>query len=83
MYHVYAISNAKHKVIYIGQTHDIKNRLNEHNSASFEGTFTSRFKGTWALIYSEGCPSRNAALKREKQLKSYRGREAIKKFIPG
>lgn len=80
MYIIYAIYNKHHKKIYIGQTMDLSRRLREHNEHTFRG-FTSRFDGSWQLIYQESVTERGEALKREKQLKSYRGREFVKKHI--
>lgn len=81
MYTVYAIYNRKNQKIYIGQTVDLEVRLEQHNHKTFKG-YTSRFDGLWDLIYSEEAYSRDEALKREKQLKSFRGREFIKQRIP-
>ena len=81
MFFVYAIYNQVAKKFYIGQSHDIKKRLEEHNSHSFKG-YTSRFEGEWKLIYEESVDTRSEALVREKQLKSYRGRESLRKYIP-
>ncbi len=81
MYFVYAIYNKLVNKIYIGQTRDIGERLKMHNQKLIPG-YTSRFSGTWVIIYSESVQNRNEALKREKQLKSYRGRQFIKTFIP-
>lgn len=81
MFTVYAVYNSKHNKIYIGQTIDIIERIKLHNDHSFKLSYTSRFDGEWKLIYSEEIVSRNQALIREKQLKSYRGREFIKKQI--
>ena len=78
---VYAIYNKKHGKVYIGQTADIKERLRLHNGKAFAG-YTAKFDGEWRLIYQEEVPDRRAALLREKQLKSFRGREFIKQFIP-
>lgn len=80
-YFVYAIYNQNHNKFYIGQTFDIEKRLLEHNKKTLKG-YTSKFDGEWVLIYKEESPSRQEALKREKQLKSFRGREFIKKHIP-
>ncbi len=79
---VYALYNKKHDRIYIGQTKDLKQRLELHKSKSFTTSYTARFDGEWDLIYTEHVSDRKEALKREKQLKSYRGREFIKKYIP-
>lgn len=80
MYVVYAIYNRLVDKVYIGQTSDIDKRIKEHNLHTFAG-FTSRFEGKWELIFKESIATRSEALKREKQLKSYRGREFIKTHI--
>jgi len=39
---------------YIGQTHDLEQRLKQHNEHSFSGsTATKRLKGPWNLVYFE------------------------------
>ena len=81
MYRVYAIYNKFANKIYIGQTKDLGERIILHNDKVFKG-FTSRFPGEWKLIYKESVATRQEALKREKQLKSFRGREFIKSHIP-
>ncbi len=78
MSYVYALFNRRHIKIYIGQTEDLEQRIKFHNSKEFKNSFTSRFDGGWILIYKEEAETRQGALKREKQLKSYRGREFIK-----
>jgi putative endonuclease len=79
---VYAIYNKKHNKIYIGQTVDLNNRLLEHNDPNSEKhKYTKTFDGKWKLIYKEELKSRINALQREKQLKSYQGRQFIKKLI--
>ena len=83
MFYVYAIYNVKHQKIYVGQTGDLEERLRAHNDKTFKNSYTASFDGSWELIYKEDCKDRQSALKREKQLKSYRGREFIKQHIPG
>jgi putative endonuclease len=56
-------------------------RIEEHNEKTFKG-FTSRFMGSWEIIYQEIHEVRANALIREKQLKSYQGRQFIKTHIP-
>jgi len=82
MYSVYAIHNKKCDKIYIGQCRDLDLRLDLHKNKIFTNSYTARFDGDWALIYDEKVDSRQEALRREKQLKSYRGREFIKRYIP-
>ena len=78
---VYALYNEKHGKIYIGQCSNLKTRLNLHEDKTFPKSYTARFDGSWILIYKEEVQDRKTALLREKQLKSYRGREFIKQFI--
>lgn len=82
MFYVYALYNPIAEKIYIGQTSDIDKRLKSHNS-KFGNHFTAKFEGEWILIYKESLPTRSEALKREKQLKSSRGRAYITQYIPG
>jgi len=83
MFNVYAIKNDVSGKIYIGQTSDLEKRLKRHNGVLKNKTksFTSKNKGGWKLIYKEELNSRGEALIREKQLKSYRGREFIKSLL--
>ncbi len=81
MFYIYALYNKKHAKIYIGQTDNLGLRIKLHNSKEFKKSYTSRFDGEWILLYKEELKTRSDALKREKQLKSYRGREFIKNLI--
>jgi putative endonuclease len=81
MYLVYAIYNADNNKFYIGQTKDLSSRLMLHNSHTFKHCYTTKFAGKWDLVYKEEMYTRQEALKREKQLKSYQGRQFIKSII--
>ncbi len=83
MFTVYAIKSASSGKIYIGQTIDINLRLEQHNSDGVKhlGRYTRQNKGPWKLIHTESFLSRSEALKREKQLKSFRGREFVKNLV--
>lgn len=82
MFSVYALYNKKNNKIYIGQTENLEERLKLHNGKLFRGSYTARFDGEWDLIYKEDAVDRKQALVREKQLKSFKGREFIKRYIP-
>ncbi|MDO8569538.1 MAG: GIY-YIG nuclease family protein [bacterium] len=81
MYYVYVIYNRIFNKIYIGQTQDLDLRMSNHNNKIFKNSYTSRFDGIWELVYKEVCTGREKALKREKQLKSFRGREFVRSKI--
>ncbi|MFA7253150.1 MAG: GIY-YIG nuclease family protein [Patescibacteria group bacterium] len=78
---IYAIYNKSYEKFYIGQTEDLEERMAAHNDHRFPNCYTARFDGEWQLIYKEEVAARKEALIREKQLKSFRGREFIKSMI--
>ncbi len=81
MYKVYIIVNPEGKT-YIGQTNNLERRLKEHNNPDYRGTlYTKRIKGPWKLLYFEGYSTRGEAMKREKELKSGKGRKWIKEVL--
>ncbi len=80
MFYVYALHNKVNDKIYIGQTGNLDKRLTEHNN-KFENHFTAKLDGEWVLIYKEILKSRSESIVREKQLKSFKGREFIKNLI--
>ncbi|MBI4039144.1 GIY-YIG nuclease family protein [Candidatus Daviesbacteria bacterium] len=81
MFYVYSIYNKKHCKIYIGQTDNLDQRIKLHNDKEFRNSYTAKFDGEWVFLYKEECETRQAALIRERQLKSYRGRQFIKNLI--
>lgn len=85
MFQVYVIRNEQNGKIYIGQTINLTKRLKRHNGQlpSKRQSYTYRNKGNWELIYKEEFQTRSEAMKREKELKTYKGREFIKKYVQG
>lgn len=78
---VYVLLNPEDK-IYIGQTQDLSKRLSEHNDPACHNTHhTKRYHGPWKLIHSESFSTRSEAMKREKALKSSRGRNWIREVL--
>lgn len=80
-WYIYALYNKETNKIYIGETSNVQRRVSEHNK-KLGNHYTAKIKGDWKLIYKEEAEDRTNALIREKQLKSYRGRQFIKQFIP-
>ena len=66
--------------IYIGHSSDIQRRITEHNTG--ESRYAKRY-APWELVYSEEFPTRAEAMKREKELKSQKGREFIWNLLNG
>ena len=82
MFYVYVIRSESSNKIYIGQTRDLDNRVDQHNDPNNDfSKFTKQNKGPWSLVYKEEFATRKEALIREKYLKSSRGRHYLKKFL--
>jgi putative endonuclease len=78
MFYVYAISSGVKNYIYVGMTTNLERRLSEHNNGENRSTKAYR---PFVLIYSEFAPTREAARKKEKYLKSGIGKEFLKTLI--
>ncbi|HAV12246.1 MAG TPA: hypothetical protein DCX06_01955 [Opitutae bacterium] len=73
MFHVYVLENPRGR-LYIGHTDDVERRLRQHNSPEGKehlGKYTHR-NGPWRLLGSELLTTRAEAMRREKELKSWK-----------
>jgi len=75
MFIVYALYSPSHQKIYIGFTSGLEQRLLSHNSLGKKG-WTIKYR-PWKLAYTEEFETKKEAMRREKQLKSAKGREFI------
>ena len=66
--YVYLLTNANHTVLYTGVTNDLARRIVEHVAGTHQG-FTKKYN-VHKLVYFETDTDINAAIAREKQLKS-------------
>jgi putative endonuclease len=73
-YFVYILQSLKDHKYYIGSTSNVEARLEFHNSGKQRST---RHRTPFILVYKEICFSKEEALKREKQIKSYKGGNAF------
>jgi putative endonuclease len=79
MYYVYILKSLINKTYYIGQTKNLKVRIEQHNSAKKNG-YTKRF-APYVLVYKEEFDNRTDAIKRERLIKSYKGGTAFERLI--
>jgi putative endonuclease len=75
MFHVYVLYSSKFNKIYIGYSADIKKRFLSHNQLATKG-YTVKYR-PWVIAFTEQFESKSQAIKREKQLKSSRGRAEV------
>ena len=79
MYTVYVLYSPTFDKTYTGYTSSLDNRLESHNYLAKKG-YTVKYR-PWELIYSENYTTKAEAIRREKELKSGKGREYIRKII--
>lgn len=77
-YSVYIIYSLKLDKYYIGYSEDVSVRLEQHNSGI--STFTAK-ANDWTLKYLEILPTREAAMKREKEIKNKKSRKNVEWLI--
>jgi putative endonuclease len=78
-YTVYCLYSFKYDKIYVGYTSDLISRFHSHNSLATKG-YTLRYR-PWIVAYTEELESKSAAMKREKELKSSKGRAYLWDYI--
>ena len=79
-HYLYILQSLKDHKYYIGETTDVDRRLIFHNSGRQRST---RHRIPFKLVLTETFETRKEALKREKQIKSWKGGEALKRLIEG
>ncbi len=75
----YILYSIKFNKIYIGYTSDLISRFKSHNQLANKG-YTIKFR-PWIVVHTEFFKTKKEALKREKQLKSSKGRSFIHQNI--
>ena len=78
MFYVYILKSKLDNKQYTGFTGNLKKRLSEHNSGGVESTKNRR---PLELIYYEAYIEKENALKREKFLKTTKGKLQLKKQV--
>ncbi|MBL7745230.1 MAG: GIY-YIG nuclease family protein [Chitinophagaceae bacterium] len=79
-HYVYILQSLKDGGYYVGETADVEARLRFHNAGLQRST---RSRRPFKIILIETFADRSAALKREKEIKSWKGGNKFKKLIEG
>ena len=77
-FYTYILKSKKDNSYYVGSTNSIENRLRYHNKGKVKST---KYKRPLQLIYKEEYPTLTEAIKRERQIKSWKKRKEIEKLI--
>lgn len=73
-FYVYVLENLIKNKRYVGYTHNLKNRIEEHNRGK---VLSTKSLLPMKLIYFEGCTNSMDAKRREKYLKTSQGRKFL------
>ncbi|MCU0367202.1 MAG: GIY-YIG nuclease family protein [Cyclobacteriaceae bacterium] len=79
MFTVYVLFSKQSDKIYIGYTSDLESRLLSHNQLAKKG-YTIKYR-PWILVHSEVFDNKSNAIRRERELKSARGRMYIRQKL--
>jgi putative endonuclease len=78
MFYIYIIYSITLDKYYIGYTSDLSKRLTEHNLGI--STYTSKAMD-WDLKYSKAFPTREEAMRKEKEIKRKKSRTYLEWLI--
>jgi putative endonuclease len=79
MYFTYVLYSPGFNKIYVGFTSELTSRLMAHNDGR-NTDWSSRYQ-PWEFLYTEEHPTKSEAMRREKQLKTCKGREFIHEMV--
>ena len=77
-YHIYILKSSTTGKLYTGSTQNLEARLKAHNDGLSPYT---KGRGPRELMHSEEFPTRSEAMKREKFLKTGKGRDFLKEIL--
>ena len=77
-YYLYILKSSTTGKLYTGSTQNLEARLKAHNDGLSPYT---KGRGPWELLYSEELSTRSEAMKREKFLKTGKGKDFLKEIL--
>lgn len=81
MFYVYVLQNPE-GILYKGYTSNLEQRMEQHNSTDRLHAYT-KGKGPWTLVHKEEYAIKEEAMRREKFLKTGKGRDFLKTVLQG
>jgi predicted GIY-YIG superfamily endonuclease len=80
MFWTYILQNPAGK-FYIGHTDNLQTRVANHNRTDKIGGKFTRKNGPWILVWSEEHSSRSNAMRREREIKSWKSSGRIRSVL--
>ena len=79
MFTVYVLHSVSFGKIYVGFTSNLTERFKSHNELATKG-WAIKFR-PWEIVHTEAFENKRDAMRREKELKTSKGREWIWRLI--
>lgn len=70
MFYVYILRTSSN-TLYVGQTNNLKKRLDEHKNKTGKSAKYIRYFNSFELVYSEKLSTRREAMQREAEIKNW------------
>jgi putative endonuclease len=80
MFYTYILRSESTGRLYIGSTSDLRRRIDQHNAGLATAT---KNRGPWRLVHSEEYTTRSLAVRRERYLKTGKGRQELTRLLEG
>jgi putative endonuclease len=78
MFTTYVLQSQSTHRLYTGSTSDFDKRLMQHNT---DVSFSTKHRGPWVLVYREDFATLAEAVRRERYLKTGKGREELRRGV--
>ncbi len=78
MFFAYVLRSKKNGRLYTGSTDNVQRRLEEHNSGHSKAT---RYIRPFELLHAEQFATRADAVQRERELKTGKGRDELRRLL--
>ena len=80
MHYLYILHSKTVNTFYVGESHDLNERLLKHNQHIYDGSFT-KIASDWETVLTFECVSKNQAVSLEKFIKKMKSKVFIQKLI--
>jgi putative endonuclease len=78
MFSIYVLRSKTTGRFYTGSTSNLSARIEQHNTDASKST---KHHGPWELVHQEDFQSRSEAVRRERELKTGKGRDELKRLL--
>ncbi len=82
MFYIYILQSQSTGRFHISSTDNLQRRVAQHNDPDYRGSKTTkRFTEPWSIVHSESFATRSEAVRRERQIKSWKNNININNML--